>query len=793
MKPPLYQSPTMRITKAMVCKLGIVFVLIEASFQAHGQPIHHILMDGQSLSQGLFGNYGPGPTFPLAGPLSTTQPFDPPNLMLGDGCNWDSGGGHCAYLGVPFKPLVESVDPTHISSPSQVPPGVETIASGMANTLRSFASGFVSLVSHHGWTGTPYSGLQRTPTSPGLPVTGTVFYQTLVDAIKTAKADAAAASRAYTVDALVITHGEQDQLNHVPAAAYEADLLQWQADVSFDRNRLTGQTGTIPMFLDEMSSWAPFGQPTPNTDTTLNPASAGAALGQWWAARDHPDKIFLTTPKYGFIPYFGDNVHLSNAGYRMLGGYHAKALKKVLVDGGRWVPLAPRSISISGKVITLRLWVPAGSITIDTSTLVNFTACTMVFDPSVYTTPTDCRNAGGTWKVNGLEFYDSTNSAYISSVEVASGDTLTITLNTAPSGSDQRIRAAYSSRLNSADIFHNWSVGTNIRDTDTAVDYSGVHLYDWLVTFDEPVGFAWDPYTRLPTRGRRLALGKTATQSSTFPGYATAGAAAAVDGNTDGNFFDGSVTATALDSNPWWQVDLGASAIIDSIVIWNRTDCCGPRLNDYWAFISSTPFLATDTPSTLQNRAGTFSSHQTTAPNPSTTIAAGVQGRYVRVQLGGANYLSLAEVEVCGDFVKTTTQSSTFPGYATAGAAAAVDGNTDGNFFDGSVTATALDWNPWWQVDLGASAIIDSIVIWNRTDCCGPRLNDYWAFISDTPFLATDTPSTLQNRAGTFSSHQTTAPNPSTTIAAGAQGRYVRVQLTGVNYLSLAEVQVFEQ
>jgi hypothetical protein len=300
-----------------------------------------------------------------------------------------------------------------------------------------------------------------------------------------------------------------------------------------------------------------------------------------------------------------------------------------------------------------------------------------------------------------------------------------------------------------------------------------------------------------------LALGKPAEQSSTFPGYLTDGAAAAVDGNTDGNFFDGSVTATNLDPNPWWQVDLGSSAAVSSIVIWNRTDCCGSRLNDYWVFVSDVPFGPTDTPLTLQNRAGTFSSHQSAAPNPSATIAAGAQGRYVRVQLTGANYLSLAEVQVFGTSPapppptnlaqgKLAVQSSTFPGYATDGAAAAVDGNTDGNFFDGSVTATNTDPNAWWQVDLGASAAVRSIVIWNRTDCCGSRLNDYWVFISDTPFSPTDTPLALQNRAGTFSSHQTTTPNPSAVIAAGAQGRYVRVQLTGTNYLSLAEVQVLQ-
>ncbi len=297
-----------------------------------------------------------------------------------------------------------------------------------------------------------------------------------------------------------------------------------------------------------------------------------------------------------------------------------------------------------------------------------------------------------------------------------------------------------------------------------------------------------------------LSQGRFATQSSTLAG--SPAASAAVDGNTDGNFFDGSVTATNSDTNAWWQVDLGASAAVSSVVIYNRTDCCGTRLNDYWIFVSDTPFLATDTPATLQNRVGTFASHQTSAPNPSATIPLSAQGRYVRVQLSGTNYLSLAEVQVFGSgggpaqnnmaLGKTATQSSSLLTTG-GGAAVAVDGNTDGNFFDGSVTATNLESNPWWQVDLGASATVSSIMINNRTDCCGTRLNDYWVFVSDTPFLATDTPTTLQNRAGTFVSHQTSAPNPSTTIPVNAQGRYVRVQLTNANYLSLAEVQVFGQ
>jgi len=302
-----------------------------------------------------------------------------------------------------------------------------------------------------------------------------------------------------------------------------------------------------------------------------------------------------------------------------------------------------------------------------------------------------------------------------------------------------------------------------------------------------------------------LAERKPSAQSSTLSGYAMGGAAAAVDGNTDGNFFDASVTHTNVDSNAWWQVDLGGTAAVNSIVIWGRTDaCCVSRLSDYWVFVSDTPFLATDTPGTLQGRPGTFSSHQSTAPNPSTAIAMGANGRYVRVQLSGTNNLSLAEVQVFGSGGvpappvlsqgKQASQSSKLSGYAMGGASAAVDGNTDGSFFDGSVTHTDVDSNAWWQVDLGVSATVSSVVVWNRTDaCCVSRLSDYWVFVSDTPFLATDTPTTLQGRPGTFSSHQSTVPNPSATIGVGSPGRYVRVQLSGAGNLSLAEVEVLGQ
>ena len=253
------------------------------------------------------------------------------------------------------------------------------------------------------------------------------------------------------------------------------------------------------------------------------------------------------------------------------------------------------------------------------------------------------------------------------------------------------------------------------------------------------------------TAPRNLAAGKAASQSSTIIGAA---ASNAVDGNTDGNFGHASVTHSNVEANAWWQVDLGASANISSVVVWNRTDCCMERLSDFWVFLSDTPFSASDTPAILQTRAGVWMGRQTGTTDSATFLATGAHARYVRVQLSATNYLSLAEVQVFGDFTptnlavgKAASQSSTS---MSASASRAVDGNTNGNWASASVTHTNSDANAWWQVDLGASATISSVVVWNRSDCCMERLADYWVFISDTPFSAGDTPATLQTRAGVW-------------------------------------------
>lgn len=150
------------------------------------------------------------------------------------------------------------------------------------------------------------------------------------------------------------------------------------------------------------------------------------------------------------------------------------------------------------------------------------------------------------------------------------------------------------------------------------------------------------------TRMVNLATNKPVRQSSTI---GNADARLAVDGVTEGDFSRGSVTHTAQDPNAWLELDLEVSQKIDAIRIWNRTDCCSYRLDNFSIFVSDIPFLPTDTAAVLQKRAHTWY-QEGSQGNPKFTVqTGGIQGRYVRVQFNAHSaqadrFLSIAELQV---------------------------------------------------------------------------------------------------------------------------------------------------
>ncbi|GBD47840.1 galactose oxidase-like domain-containing protein [Methylopila sp. Yamaguchi] len=181
--------------------------------------------------------------------------------------------------------------------------------------------------------------------------------------------------------------------------------------------------------------------------------------------------------------------------------------------------------------------------------------------------------------------------------------------------------------------------------------FGGTLRLSWLRPGD--VDFVNIPVTQLSGPAAQLstanlARGKTASQSSVANGGA---AARAVDGDVNGDWAAGSVTHTAAQDNPWWQVDLGGHAALDYVRLWKRSDCCEDRTKNVYVFLSASDpsgrsyaELMAD-PAVIKRYVGP----DVTIPRFIDVPLGGV-GRYLRVQAAGAATLQLAEVQAFGVF-----------------------------------------------------------------------------------------------------------------------------------------------
>jgi len=381
--------------------------------------LNHILGTGQSLAIGTMGSPA----------LTTSQPYS--NLTL----SVVTFGSSSQQDGTSLVPLIEG-----LNSANQ---NVETISSALANTLTALSpqTNFISIVTRDGQGGTPYSGLKK----------GTAPYAVGLLEITNASAAAQSLGDGYQVTAVTCLHGEQDDvLGNGPF--YAGYLRQWQQDIESDAKAITAQTNDVPMFLCQMSSWTANN----HAATSLIPSA------QLYATETYPDH-FLVCPKY-FLTYYSDGIHLTAQSYRRLGEYYGKVMKTVLVDGQRWRPLTPDSISINNKNITVILHVPAPPIVNDIS----------IGSKSYY----------------GFEYADDSSSAAISSAFISSSNAVTVVLSKVPTGAHPRLRYAYTGTVGAlAGANQTGSARGTIRDSDTTPSLYGDSLVNWLVHFDYPIPF----------------------------------------------------------------------------------------------------------------------------------------------------------------------------------------------------------------------------------------------------------------------------------------------------------------
>ncbi|MFY7951915.1 MAG: DUF1553 domain-containing protein, partial [Armatimonadaceae bacterium] len=172
--------------------------------------------------------------------------------------------------------------------------------------------------------------------------------------------------------------------------------------------------------------------------------------------------------------------------------------------------------------------------------------------------------------------------------------------------------------------------------------------------------------------------------------------------------------------------------------------------------------------------------------------ANGASARFVRVTLPVANdFLMLAEVEVIGGGVnhakgKAATQSSTDYG---GDARRAVDGNRDGNFGANTVTHTRAENNPWWEVDLGATVPVDSVMLYPRTDAHVGRLKD----LKVTLLTEDRKPVTEMTAAGAFTARRDVAVVETPNSKALAAARAERMAIATVNVPVMRELPADKQ
>ena len=153
-----------------------------------------------------------------------------------------------------------------------------------------------------------------------------------------------------------------------------------------------------------------------------------------------------------------------------------------------------------------------------------------------------------------------------------------------------------------------------------------------------------------------LALGSTASQSSTLANPANPTADKAIDGSLAGAFGAGSTTHTDAGAGGpvFWETQLTAKSNINEIALFNRADCCPERLSNFRVsvFDGATEVWGQNFFEGTGNAGQIFSIQEDTG-------AFFAAGDHVRVELiGGFNnegtgpdVLSLREVEIYGTVV----------------------------------------------------------------------------------------------------------------------------------------------
>ena len=454
-------------------RLLLAFLLITGAAAQAPAPVYWIVRYGQSLSigwAGACGNSG-NPACSSGAPYGSLTIFAPNSMYPPSDTQFRTLAGH-----------------TYQNSA----PAIESSATSMCNQYNVLSGGRICATSDYGWPGAAYASLKK---GAACTIPYCLFDNSVGNGgaapntgVVQAKAMAAASGSPFYAPAVYYNQGEAEMNGSLAASTYEGYMVQLQSDYQSSINGAIGQTGLIPLFLVQKSSWATWG--TPRATPTSTTGADGVAIGQLQACLDHysDGTIFCVGPDYAHS-YGADGVHRPSNGYRDQGGREAKAIYQVSVKGKGWRPFYPRSVSLTGNVITVQFWVPVGSLAFDTTHIAALPDSNMGFEF------TDTGSGKVTLPANSVVLKPGTT------------DSVTLTLSGTPSATFE-LRYAWTAPngvypLSCSSNGNNFTGPVNgprgnVADSDLRTSWAGDPLTDYALTFRIPNISAASPYSWAP-------------------------------------------------------------------------------------------------------------------------------------------------------------------------------------------------------------------------------------------------------------------------------------------------------
>jgi hypothetical protein len=333
-------------------------------------------------------------------------------------------------------PLTERVRPPLPGWPdNQYPNNIsgESPNAGMANEITQLWSDrtgtdFVTIHSVVGWSGHCLRDIDKS--NPA-----TRAYPGGLSEARTFKRFADQSGKTFAYGAIILTHGECDASN----PDYETGLHQLWLDYNEDLKAITGQAQDIPLLISQQS--------------TITTPSDGSAVAVWRMGIDYPGEAYCVGPKYQY-QYAGDNLHMEASGYRRVGEKYAEVFDQVVNQGVFWKPVQPSSAVLSGTQIVVSFDVPNPPLNWDEN-----------INPPHQEVHTAWANG------RGFEVMDSTGELTILGADIVSEDTVLITLQAEPAGSNLMLRYALTQDGSGIQGGTDLGMHGQLRDSDNLIGY----------------------------------------------------------------------------------------------------------------------------------------------------------------------------------------------------------------------------------------------------------------------------------------------------------------------------------